>query len=439
MRSEAEVSMAGRESIYPGAAPPITVLMSVHNGGKYLRESVDSILAQTFSGFLFLIIDDASTDGTPDILAEYAAADQRVRVITNAANIGLTASLNKGIALIESPYIARMDADDVSLPERFARQIEFMEAHPEVAACGTYSLIVDAEGVEVGDYSPPHTCQEINAYLHKFGSPIVHSSVMIRTGPLKNIGGYREAFLTAQDYDLWLRLSHSNRLANLPEPLILYREHGKSVTNMRMAQQAVSHILAAQAAEIRGMGMADPLSAPDITLDSTTMLSLQNQAGLPSLIMWIQLLLWRNIENKEKMLEQAWQFLLCGKKEFPSECYRLFENTCVFNSDCADSILKQLQTTAYDGAPVMTPAHSLLTLIVELRKAQNELSAMLSEKQSLLIEKQSLDDEHRRLSLERGLLQANIAGMLNSRSWRITAPLRWLARKAKRRALGSGK
>jgi len=115
--------------------PKVTVLMPVYNGEKYLNEAIDSILGQTFKDFKFLIINDGSTDGTADILKSYK--DSRIKVTNNEKNIGLTKSLNKGLKMAKSEYIARMDADDISLPTRLQKQVEFMDSHPKVGVCGT--------------------------------------------------------------------------------------------------------------------------------------------------------------------------------------------------------------------------------------------------------------------------------------------------------------
>ena len=131
--------------------PQVSVIMPVYNGGRYLREAVDSILNQTFREFEFIIIDDGSTDDTWSVLTDYAAHDSQVRLIQNEANIGLTRSLNKGLAVSRAALIARQDADDISMPERLARQIAFLEMHPEVGLLGTQGDFIDADGRPIED------------------------------------------------------------------------------------------------------------------------------------------------------------------------------------------------------------------------------------------------------------------------------------------------
>src|SRR5687768_10604451 len=126
--------------------PSISVLMSVYNGARYLSQSIESILAQTFSDFEFIIIDDCSSDSTPQILNEYARQDSRIRIIRNSENKGLTASLNIGLTQAQGRYIARQDADDISLPQRFEKQIHYLEAHPETIVVSSNIGIIDNTG-----------------------------------------------------------------------------------------------------------------------------------------------------------------------------------------------------------------------------------------------------------------------------------------------------
>lgn len=199
--------------------PRISVVMSVYNGERWLREAVDSVLGQTLGDFELLVIDDGSTDTTARILDGYR--DPRVRVI-HQPRAGLTVSLNRGIRRAAAPLIARLDADDVALPERFARQVAFLDAHPEVGLLGTGCRDVNQSGAVLGTFRPPEGHSDIRRALIRY-NPIVHSSVMMRRRPLETAGLYDETLPVAQDYDLWVRMSRITRLANLPEPLVLRR------------------------------------------------------------------------------------------------------------------------------------------------------------------------------------------------------------------------
>jgi len=202
--------------------PAVTVLMTAYNAEAYLVEAVESILAQTFTDFEFLIIDDASTDKTLDILKEYARQDARIRLFRNEQNMKIAASLNKGLALAAAPLIARMDADDVSFPNRLEKQFAFMQEHSDITVCGTALSIYDAPD-EI--WTPPTEHGAIRAKL-LFGSCVWHPTTMYRKEVISiYAGGYDPSLPPAEDYDLWARLSmkSSVRFANLPEILFRYR------------------------------------------------------------------------------------------------------------------------------------------------------------------------------------------------------------------------
>ena len=195
--------------------------MSVYNGEKYLKEAIESILNQTFRDFDFIVIDDGSTDGTADILARYQQMDNRIRVY-HQENKGITASRNRGCQLAKGEYIAVMDADDVSLPERLARQVEYLNAHPEVGVLGGCMEMINENGVPQNKVRTPTTPGMIRWSL-LFGCCMVHSSVMMRRDVVERLGFYNPEITLAEDYDLWGRASEITKLANLPEFLIEYR------------------------------------------------------------------------------------------------------------------------------------------------------------------------------------------------------------------------
>ncbi len=200
-------------------SPAISVLMAVHNGAPWVREAVESVLAQTASDLELIVIDDGSTDSTPELLS--AIRDARLRV-ERQARAGLTRSLNRALRLASAPLVARMDADDVALPERFARQIDFLEKHPEVGLLGTGCHEISSSGEVLRTITPPADDPAIRRALIR-ENPFIHSSVVMRREALEAAGGYDEALPVAQDYDLWVRMSRVTRLANLPEPLVLRR------------------------------------------------------------------------------------------------------------------------------------------------------------------------------------------------------------------------
>lgn len=219
-------------------APKVTVLMSVYNGELFIREAVESILGQTFADFEFLIIDDGSTDTTPEILASYQ--DRRIRLYTNPKNRGLISSLNKGLALAKGTYLARMDADDVSLPERLKKQITYMETHRDVGICGTWlSFFTRIPGVG-GKYCPNGNSKHIEANLI-FENVIQHPTVVVRTDVLRrNKLTYPTIFPHAEDYGLWVRLIGKAKFAIIPEILLHYRLHSDQIGQTKSSIQTAS-------------------------------------------------------------------------------------------------------------------------------------------------------------------------------------------------------
>lgn len=211
-------------------APPITVLMPVYNGADYLAESVETILAQTFRDFEFLIINDGSKDGSQAILEAFAARDPRIRLLQQA-NMGLAATLNKGLGLAQGALVARQDQDDLSAPERLARQLAYMQAHPDCVLLGSSaSILVDRTPTERA-----HDHPVTNAVLKLdllFNNPFVHSSVMLRRDRVLELGGYTtdRNRQPPEDYELWSRVGRAAKIANLPERLLVYREAAHSMS-----------------------------------------------------------------------------------------------------------------------------------------------------------------------------------------------------------------
>lgn len=217
--------------------PAVSVVMSVHNGQKYLRDAVESILNQTFRNFEFIIIDDGSTDNSKEILEEYAAKDSRIRFVSRE-NRGFTKSLNEGLALARGKYIARMDADDIAFPQRFENQVRFLEEHSETVVLGCNVELIDEDGDKLGLWTRPVTHQALEeAHLQGIGGSLVHPTVMLRAAAVQVTGGYREDLFTTQDFDLFLRLGEVGRLGNLPDVLLQYRMHLESVGFKKLEEQ----------------------------------------------------------------------------------------------------------------------------------------------------------------------------------------------------------
>jgi glycosyltransferase involved in cell wall biosynthesis len=202
-----------------GRAPAVSVVMAVRDGAAWVTEAVGSVLGQTDGDHELIVVDDGSTDATAALLARIT--DPRVRVVPQEA-AGLTRALNRALGLARADLVARLDADDLALPERLARQRAFLAAHPEVGLLGTAAREVDAAGMPVREVRPPLDDAAIRRALIR-RNPFVHSSVMARRELLASAGGYDERVAVAQDYDLWMRLAPRTRLANLPEVLVVRR------------------------------------------------------------------------------------------------------------------------------------------------------------------------------------------------------------------------
>jgi len=210
--------------------PLISVVMSVYNAEKYLDESIQSILSQTYSNFEFIIINDGSTDKSLKIIESYAKNDNRIVVISRE-NKGLIASLNEGIVKAKGKYIARMDADDISLPKRLDKQVNLMEARPNVGICGTaIKMFFDQEKEKVRRY--PLTHEEIKTEL-LFSSAFAHPTVMMRRELIeKHQLFYNSTFEHAEDFELWTRFTEYTHMANLAEVLLKYRVLKTSVSHL---------------------------------------------------------------------------------------------------------------------------------------------------------------------------------------------------------------
>ncbi|MDP2951457.1 MAG: glycosyltransferase family 2 protein [bacterium] len=216
--------------------PKVSVIMATCNGERFLRLAVESILNQTFKEFEFLIINDRSTDGTLQILKEFALKDKRIKVITNQENLGLTKSLNQALKEAKGKYIARMDDDDIAKLTRLEKQFEFMEARPDFALIGCLADVINEEGKVVDEKKLALDYKALKKKL-LFNNQLVHSSWFLQSSILKEVGNYNEAFKKAQDYELLLRIAAKHPVCNLPEKLMQWRKRGDSLSFKDNLQQ----------------------------------------------------------------------------------------------------------------------------------------------------------------------------------------------------------
>lgn len=245
--------------------PQISVLMPVRDGARWISISIESVLSQSFADFELIIVDDGSSDATPAIVANFASRDPRIVVITLPPG-GLVAALNTGLAAARAPLLARLDADDIAEPTRLTEQFDEMTRNPRLAVLGSWAIEIDEMGRPRGTRRPPTGVDQLMRELNR-ANPMIHSSVMLRTALVRAAGGYRPAFIAAEDFDLWLRLSERGEVANLQRELIRYRVHAQSVTTRKALAQMLSTRLARRSAELRRAGQADPADTIETAFD----------------------------------------------------------------------------------------------------------------------------------------------------------------------------
>lgn len=237
--------------------PLVSVLLPVFNGAQWIQESISSLLSQSFSDFEVICVDDGSSDGTYEIMGDYARRDSRIRML-RYEHAGLVPALNAGLAAARGELIARMDADDIALPDRLALQVRAFASFPGLVVLGTGWDCIDDQGKFLRRCTP--TVGHDNVMREQlWKTAILHPAVMMRKNAVMAVGGYRQAYVHAEDYDLWFRLSEVGTLDNLPEPLLLYRQHENSISRRETLAQRNSMLLAQASHYCRLAGVAEPL------------------------------------------------------------------------------------------------------------------------------------------------------------------------------------
>ncbi len=215
----------------------ISVVMPFYNREKYIAQTIESVLNQTFTDFEFIAIDDGSTDTSVEIVQQYADKDPRIMLIKNDKNRGISYSRNRGNALAHADLIAVVDSDDIYLPERFAKQYAYMQEHPEVSIVGTHAYVIDEEGVRTGDCITYLSAPDEIAKVFFYKGPFLQPTTMYRKNVVTEMGGYRDKYALIDELDLYFRLLLSGKQgANIPEFLVLYRKHAQS-TEKHFAQK----------------------------------------------------------------------------------------------------------------------------------------------------------------------------------------------------------
>lgn len=224
-------------------APRISCLLPVYNGEAFLVEAVESILSQTCRDFELVVVDDGSRDATPDILKAFAEKDDRVRVVRRE-NGGIVAALNSGLAASLGDYVARMDADDISLPDRFQFQLDYLDAHPGCVLVGGVARSLQPDGSFGGRTTGGrHLRTDLSCFPPRV-AVAMHPLIMVRRAALLQVGGYRSTFPHAEDYDLFLRLSKLGTIDNPDRDLLIYRRHEGAISLKHLETQERSAALA---------------------------------------------------------------------------------------------------------------------------------------------------------------------------------------------------
>ena len=296
--------------------PLVSVLIPCYNCEEYVEEAVMSIIKQTYSNLEILVIDDGSTDNTKTILQRLAQKDSRIRYIKNEENLKLIKTLNKGLDLCNGKYIARMDADDISLLTRIEKQVNFLEKHPEIGIVGTYTKNF---GVNNRTWKMKTRDKFIRAHLF-FNTCFAHPSVMIRTSVLRDNHLYYDAnYLHAEDYKLWCDIAQYTKLANIPEILLYYRINQNQISNKYSKEQKET------AQRIREEYINDFLTERNVPINFSSQSTINEILQLRHYI-------------REKYILKKILLTWCDSSENKKEIVRLLTSTNIFNIGLVNSL-----------------------------------------------------------------------------------------------------
>jgi glycosyltransferase involved in cell wall biosynthesis len=238
--------------------PLISVVVPAHNEERFLDQALASLAGQSFRAFEIIAVDNGSTDRTSAILAGWANREPRLRTV-RLDRPSLHESLRQGVALARADVIARLDSDDIAEPKRLERQYRFLLAHPQLGLLGSAATLIDARDRCIGRSVPSLDDAAIRRLLPN-ECPFIHSSVMMRRQAYERVGGYRSGLNLAEDFDLWLRMSPSTRMANLPDRLIRYRIHNGSLSARKLPQLVLTALCVSAAHVAREAGLAEPFA-----------------------------------------------------------------------------------------------------------------------------------------------------------------------------------
>jgi glycosyltransferase involved in cell wall biosynthesis len=240
--------------------PLVSVVMPVFNGGRFIEEALNSLYRQSFEDFEIVLIDDGSQDNTRELIHKHAHLDSRVRIVLQQ-HAGIVSALNRGCSIATGYYIARLDADDVAKPWRFQRQVAFLNQHRDVVLVGGGIECIDDIGKVLFKMNWPTLNDGLEDYM-QIDCHISHTTVMFRKRVFEEIGGYRELFPDAEDYDLFMRLGDRYKIDNLPEIIGQYRIHQRQISAENAMQQVLSGISIRLATRARRRGHTEINCAP---------------------------------------------------------------------------------------------------------------------------------------------------------------------------------
>lgn len=259
--------------------PRVSVITTVHNGERFLADAIESILTQSFTDFEYLLVDDASTDGSGAIIARYATEDARIIPLHKASSVNHSHALNAALPQARGEFAAILDADDLAHPARLARQVEFLDAHPATGVVGAQVQRIDDTG-RAGKTMAFPTSWTLARWSILFGTPVLHSAAMMRRSLLTEIGGYSVQWKYANDYSLWATLIDRTRITNLPETLVSYRRHAQQTSSTTTTPQQGEVWLLIHRMLAERLGLRAPLNDIGVLYHGWRGMQLEDDAAL---------------------------------------------------------------------------------------------------------------------------------------------------------------
>lgn len=300
--------------------PLVSVLMTVFNSEQFIREAIDSLLQQTYENIEIIIVNDGSTDTTCEIIESYK--DNRIVYKDNGKNIGIVKSRNLAIETAKGKYLATLDSDDISMPDRIREQVEFMEAHADFGMCGTYYHIIDGEGKTLTDVRFPDNDIDVKTHFIA-GNCFCHSSVMVRSG-ITDAMFFSEAFPMAEDFELWYRISKKTKVRNIPSFLTKYRMHGSNISmNKKKAMYGYIKTISRQMFEDIGLTFTERELALHTELVGYNDKFFEDKTALKELSHWIVKLISQfkgkdnfNYTLLQKLIFEKWMVICFKSKSY---------------------------------------------------------------------------------------------------------------------------